>query len=78
MSKCAAKVNQKRVEIVERKAGGDFELGLGCRFVDAEESSARVSALELRGGDPWRIGCDEDVNKLVSEEVWKGKEIEGV
>jgi hypothetical protein len=53
-------------------------LGLGCGLVDAEESSARVSALELRGGDPWRISCDEDVNKLVGEGVWKGKEIEEV
>ena len=78
MSKWAAKMNRKSVEIVERKAGGDFECGLGCRLVDAEESSARVSALELRGGDPWRISCDEDVNKLVGEEVWEGKEIEGV
>lgn len=67
MSKWAAKMNRKSVEVVERKAGGDFECGLGCRLVDAEESSARVRALKLRGGNPWRISCEGDVNKQVSE-----------
>jgi hypothetical protein len=60
-------MKQKSVEIVERRAGGDFESGLGCRLVDAEEGSARVRALKLRGGDPRRISCENDVNKLVSE-----------
>ena len=78
MSEWAAKMNRKSVEVVERKAGGDFECGLGCRLVDAEESSARVGALKLRSGDPWRISCEDDVNKMVSERFWEGEETEGV
>ncbi len=77
MSESVAKMNRKCVDLVQKKVGDDLECGLGCRFVDAEESSTRVSALKLRSCDPRRISCDKDVNQKVSERFGKRKEREG-
>ena len=45
--------------IVDNSA--NLEDGLGGRFVDAKKCAARIGALELRGGDPWRVCCDDKV-----------------
>ncbi len=67
----AAKMSRKCADLVQKKVGDDLECGLGCRFVDAEESSTRVCALKLRSCDPRRISCDEDINEKVIERFGK-------